>query len=88
MIFSAIFAISAVNYFKFTLPSAKFMQNPLKMNSFCYRKIPKPLEWAIMKLDSALKPLNTIKIEYVMRRHAASGKHDTPEPASPLNKPV
>ena len=41
-----------------------------------------------MKLDSALIPLNTYKIEYVMGRHAASGKHDTPEPAFPPIQPV
>jgi hypothetical protein len=58
------------------------------MNSFCYRKIPKTLELAIMKLDSVLKPLNTYKIEYVMRRHASSAKHYTPKPASPINQPV
>ena len=64
------------------------MQNPLKMNSFCNRNIPKPFNLAIMKLDSSLIPLNTYKIEYVTRRHAAYSKHDMPKTASPLNQPV
>jgi hypothetical protein len=52
------------------------------MNSFYYRGIPKTLELAIKKLDLALKPLNTVKIEYVMKRHPSSVKHHPPEPAS------
>jgi len=61
------------------------MQYPLIMNSFCYRKIPKALELAIMELDSVL---NTYKIEYVMRRYAFSAKHYTAKPASPIHQPV
>jgi len=64
------------------------MQNPLKMNLFCYRKIPKTLELAIMKLDFALKSFNSFKIEYVMRKYPFSVKHHLPKPVSPINQPV
>ena len=41
---------------------AKSMQNPFRMNSFFYRKVPKTLELENLKFDCALKPLNTLKI--------------------------
>jgi hypothetical protein len=46
-----------------SLTRCKIHANPLKMNSFYYREIPKTLELAIKRLDFALKPLNTVKVE-------------------------
>jgi len=39
---------------KNSIISARTMQNPLKMNSFYYREISKPLEFAVLKLNSTI----------------------------------